>query len=217
MKTMTLAILLTTFAAASAAQLPSRNYLPQAQGVSSSFQQSQSFQSSQSSSFAGSAGSGDSGNRRPQQEVEKNAVAVQQAQEVNENGNFHYSYETSNGIKAEESGNTAQGGTKGSFSYQGDDGNTYSVTFTAGEGGFVAQGAHLPVPPPTPDEILVALAANAKDEAAGIFDDGKYHPEASWAHAGGKGSGSSSSSSSSGSFSASSHQTSFNSNSGYTY
>ncbi|KAI5640171.1 insect cuticle protein domain-containing protein [Phthorimaea operculella] len=213
---MKLAILFTILAAASAAQLPSRSYLPQAQGGTSSFQQSQSFQSSQSSSFVGSAGSGDTGNRRPQQEAEKNAVAVKQEQEVSENGNFHYSYETSNGIKAEESGNTAQGGTQGGFSYKGDDGNTYSVTFTAGEGGFVAQGAHLPVPPPTPDEILVALAANAKDEAAGIFDDGKYHPEASWAHAGDKGSGSSSSSSS-GSFSASSHQSSFNSNSGYTY
>ncbi|KAF9410355.1 hypothetical protein HW555_010534 [Spodoptera exigua] len=35
-------------------------------------------------------------------------------------------------------------------------------------------GQHLPTPPPVPEEILKSLELNAKDEAAGIFDDGKY-------------------------------------------
>jgi hypothetical protein len=36
----------------------------------------------------------------------------------------------------------------------------------------VPQGDHLPTPPPIPEEILKALEQNARDEAAGIFDDG---------------------------------------------
>lgn len=86
---------------------------------------------------------------------------------------FHYSYETSNGIQAEESGDISQ--TRGGFAYKGDDGKIYSVTFTAGEDGFRPQGDHLPVPPPTPDDILLALKQNERDEAAGIFDDGKIN------------------------------------------
>lgn len=48
------------------------------------------------------------------------------------------------------------------------------MTFTAGEDGYRPQGDHLPVPPPTPEEILLALKQNEQDEAAGIFDDGNY-------------------------------------------
>ncbi|XP_049876683.1 pupal cuticle protein 27-like [Pectinophora gossypiella] len=239
-------IIITIIAVTSAAQLPSRNYLPQNQGSNTqggfqqSFQQSQSFQSSQSSGILGGGGSGDNGNRRPQQQAEKNAAIVKQDQEANENGDFHYSYETSNGIRAEEAGNTVQ--SSGGFSYKGDDGNTYTVTFTAGEGGFRPQGAHLPVPPPTPQEILVALDKNAKDEAAGIFDDGQYRPDASGGASGSQGhkgsssgsfsssgqfssssghfgssSGQFSSSSSSSQFGSANHQGSFNPNSGYSY
>ncbi|XP_026739787.1 pupal cuticle protein 27-like [Trichoplusia ni] len=86
---------------------------------------------------------------------------------------YHFGYETSNGIRAEEAGNTEQA--QGGFSYTGDDGNTYTVTYTSGEGGFRPQGEHLPVPPPTPEAILEALKKNEQDEAAGIFDDGKEY------------------------------------------
>lgn len=61
---------------------------------------------------------------------------------------------------------------QGAFQYTGDDGQIYSVSYTAGQGGVVAQGAHLPTPPPTPEAILKALEQNARDEAAGIIDDG---------------------------------------------
>ncbi|XP_028179276.1 pupal cuticle protein 27-like [Ostrinia furnacalis] len=178
----------TIIAVATAAQLPSPSYLPQNQG---------------NGGFGGGNGGfgGGNGNTRPQQAAEKNAAILKQDQEINDNG-FHYSYETSNGIRAEEGGDASQ--TQGGFSYKGDDGNTYTIVFTAGEGGFRPQGDHLPVAPPTPQAILEALAQNAKDEAAGIFDDGKYRPDSN-----GKGNGNG--------FSSANHQGSFNSGSGYRY
>lgn len=38
----------------------------------------------------------------------------------------------------------------------------------------MAQGDHIPTAPPVPEEILKALEQNARDEAAGIFDDGMF-------------------------------------------
>lgn len=81
------------------------------------------------------------------------------------------------GIKAQEVGQTAghEKGTeaRGAYSYTGDDGQVYTVTYTADENGFHAQGAHLPTPPPMPEAIAKSLEQNAKDEAAGIYDNGK--------------------------------------------
>ncbi|CAH2042037.1 unnamed protein product, partial [Iphiclides podalirius] len=89
--------------------------------------------------------------------------------------NYNYGYETENGIKAQEVGQTPKGThAEGGFSYAGDDGHVYTVTYTADENGFRAFGAHLPTPPPIPEAILRSLEQNAKDEANGIFDDGQY-------------------------------------------
>ena len=56
------------------------------------------------------------------------------------------SYETGNGIKADESGKINNAGAEnealavqGSYSYVGDDGQTYSVQYTADENGFQPQ------------------------------------------------------------------------------
>ncbi|CAK1584184.1 unnamed protein product [Parnassius mnemosyne] len=86
-----------------------------------------------------------------------------------------YAFETENGIYAEENGVATNGvEAQGSYSYTGDDGQVYSVRYTAGQNGFVPEGDHLPTPPPIPEEILLALEQNARDEAAGIYDDGSY-------------------------------------------
>jgi Insect cuticle protein len=69
-------------------------------------------------------------------------------------------FETSNGIKVQEQGyNTQQGPenseqiVSGSYSYIGDDGKTYKVTYKADANGFQPEGDHLPTPPPIPEEI----------------------------------------------------------------
>ncbi|XP_022119545.2 cuticle protein 3-like [Pieris rapae] len=96
----------------------------------------------------------------------------------NNGHNYHYAYGTENGIKAQEVGQVSKGTqAEGAFSYTGDDGLTYTVTYTADENGFRPQGAHLPTPPPIPEAILKSLEQNAKDEANGIVDDGHYRDE----------------------------------------
>ncbi|KAH9627575.1 hypothetical protein HF086_010727 [Spodoptera exigua] len=78
-------------------------------------------------------------------------------------GNFHYSYEGGDGTKAYERGQLKQsnGGAgsavEGNFSYKGNDGNDYSLQYTADENGYRPVGAHLPTPPPIPPAIKRAL------------------------------------------------------------
>ncbi|XP_045526222.1 cuticle protein 3-like [Pieris brassicae] len=84
--------------------------------------------------------------------------------EINEEG-FHYAYETSDGTKAEQNGRVLPGSTpeegsiqvSGSYSYIGDDGQTYSVSYIADENGFQPSGDHLPTPPPIPEAIFKSL------------------------------------------------------------
>ncbi|XP_021190321.3 cuticle protein 3 [Helicoverpa armigera] len=113
---------------------------------------------------------------RPQAAYEKNARIIALDSDVKEDS-FRYNYETENGIKAEEQGHEADGiEAQGGFQYTGDDGQVYSISYAAGQGGFQPQGAHIPTAPPVPEEILKALEQNARDEAAGIIDDGQYNP-----------------------------------------
>lgn len=84
---------------------------------------------------------------------------------VNPDGSYQYSYETGNGIVAEEQGYLKNAGNpeteaqvaQGSYSYTGPDGVPYQITYIADENGFRPQGAHLPTPPPIPPEIQKAL------------------------------------------------------------
>lgn len=62
------------FALSSAGLLPSRNYIPQA------------VQGGQGNYHVGGSGVGDTGNRRPQQEAEKNAAIIKQEQVISDNG-----------------------------------------------------------------------------------------------------------------------------------
>lgn len=68
---------------------------------------------------------------------------------------YQYAYETSKGIKAEESGNLKNAGSeseaieaKGSFSYVSPEGQNIAVSYIADENGFQPTGDHLPQPPP---------------------------------------------------------------------
>ncbi|KDR12720.1 Endocuticle structural glycoprotein SgAbd-9, partial [Zootermopsis nevadensis] len=85
---------------------------------------------------------------------------------------FLRSFETGNDITREEVGELKNVGTpeelqivRGSYKYKDPEGNEIVVTYTADENGFVPQGAHFPVPPAIPQEILEALAKNAEEEA----------------------------------------------------
>jgi hypothetical protein len=77
---------------------------------------------------------------------------------------YQYAYETSKGIKADESGVLKNAGSeqeaieaKGSFSYKSPEGDDISVQYIADENGFQPAGDHLPVPPPVPELIQKAL------------------------------------------------------------
>ncbi|CAH0695649.1 unnamed protein product [Spodoptera exigua] len=112
---------------------------------------------------------------RAQAAFERNAAILRQ-DNSNDGESYAYAYETENGISAEENGVATNGvQAQGGYSYTGDDGKVYSVRYTADENGFQPQGDHLPTPHPIPEEILKALEQNARDEAAGIFDDGSYN------------------------------------------
>jgi hypothetical protein len=75
------------------------------------------------------------------------------------------SYETGNNIIAEETGFLKNPGIEneealvqhGSYTYTAPDGSIITVTYTADEQGFRAEGAHLPTPPPIPPEIQKSL------------------------------------------------------------
>lgn len=88
---------------------------------------------------------------------------LKQSGDVAEDG-YHWDFETENGIIADETGQLANRGTdkeamraQGQYTYTGPDNVIYSVTYTADENGYRAEGAHLPTPPPTPEAILKAL------------------------------------------------------------
>ena len=88
----------------------------------------------------------------PQKEVR----TLSQKFETDPQGNYEYQYALDNGQAVEEVGRVQAGpepetGTisqQGSFTFVGDDGITYTVSYLADEGGFQPQAAHLPVAPP---------------------------------------------------------------------
>ncbi|XP_055846605.1 larval cuticle protein 65Ag1-like [Episyrphus balteatus] len=81
------------------------------------------------------------------------AVIVRSDSEVGPES-YQYAVETSDGKSASEEGHLENVGSedeaiavKGQFSYVGDDGQTYSVSYIADRNGFQPSGAHLPVAP----------------------------------------------------------------------
>ncbi|TKX27722.1 cuticular protein RR-1 [Spodoptera litura] len=131
------------------------------------------FGGTQYSGNAYNAAAGGQYNARGGNSADANAQILKLNSEVTAEG-FSYDFETSNGIRADARGVATNGvQSQGSFAYKGDDGQDYSISYTADENGYQPQGAHLPTPPPIPEEILKSLEQNARDEAAGIVDDGE--------------------------------------------
>lgn len=97
------------------------------------------------------------------------ARIISQDSVQNEDGSYQWKYDTENGISASEVNVPHPAGPDGSlapsvqggYAYTAPDGQPISITYTAGEQGFVAQGASIPVPPPIPEEILRSLEWNA--------------------------------------------------------
>ncbi|XP_034250035.1 larval cuticle protein 65Ag1-like [Thrips palmi] len=104
-----------------------------------------------------------------QQRLQEPIAIVRLNSDVQPDGGFVYEYETAHGIKAEARGVPSEAGPEGpavamqgSYSFVGDDGQTYAVTYVADQNGYQPQGAHLPTPPPIPEAILRSLEFNAK-------------------------------------------------------
>ncbi|KAI8432868.1 hypothetical protein MSG28_013795 [Choristoneura fumiferana] len=73
---------------------------------------------------------------RPQAASDRNAEILRYNNE-NDGETFAYDFETSNGISAEESGVATNGvQAQGGYSYTGDDGQFYKITYTADENGY---------------------------------------------------------------------------------
>ncbi|XP_063363922.1 larval cuticle protein LCP-17-like [Cydia amplana] len=91
------------------------------------------------------------------------AEVLVQSSDVRPDG-YESSFQTSNGISAQESGQLKKVGAEealvvsGQFQYTADDGTPVQVSYTADENGYNAQGPHIPTPPPVPEAIKRALA-----------------------------------------------------------
>ncbi|XP_013189362.1 endocuticle structural glycoprotein ABD-4 isoform X1 [Amyelois transitella] len=104
----------------------------------------------------------------PQQKPSDQVIAIiKQDFDQQVDGSYRYSYETENGIKAEETGTLKKASgpdagdvivAQGGFSYTAPDGTVINLNYIADdEGGFKPEGAHLPTPPPIPPAIQKAL------------------------------------------------------------
>ncbi|XP_055695426.1 endocuticle structural glycoprotein SgAbd-8-like [Lutzomyia longipalpis] len=98
-------------------------------------------------------------------------------------GQYEFDYATGNGIMHQEQGHVNNLGTEqseqvvsGSYSYTGDDGKTYSVSYRADSNGFQPVGDHLPTPPPIPEAIQKSLAISAARSPQQSYDSGAYRP-----------------------------------------
>lgn len=89
---------------------------------------------------------------------------LRQDSEVNGDGSYQYSFETGNGISADQKGDLKKVGdvealeVQGQFQYPSEDGSNIQLSYIADENGYQPQGAHLPTSPPIPEAIQRALA-----------------------------------------------------------
>lgn len=74
-------------------------------------------------------------------------------------GGYHYRFDTTNGIQANENG---LGGysSGGSVNWVSPEGIPILLSYTADANGYHPVGSHLPTPPPIPDYILKSIEEN---------------------------------------------------------
>lgn len=88
---------------------------------------------------------------------------LRQDSQINGDGSYQYSFETGNGISADQKGDLKKVGdvdaieVHGQFQYPGEDGQNIQLTYVADENGYQPQGAHLPTAPPVPADIQRAF------------------------------------------------------------
>ncbi|XP_076269461.1 endocuticle structural glycoprotein SgAbd-4-like [Rhynchophorus ferrugineus] len=96
------------------------------------------------------------------------AAILRSDSDINPDGSYYYSYETENGIEAQEQGSLkslpegAGTAAQGFYRYTSPEGVPVSVQYVADENGFQPQSDILPTPPPIPSYILRALEYNAR-------------------------------------------------------
>ncbi|KAI4465712.1 cuticle protein [Holotrichia oblita] len=94
---------------------------------------------------------------------EQTAAILRQSNELSPDGAYQWSYETENGISAQEQGRGGEPtGTQaqGNFQYTSPEGIPVAVQYVADENGFQPQGDLLPTPPPIPEAILRSIEYN---------------------------------------------------------
>ncbi|CAH0627159.1 unnamed protein product [Chrysodeixis includens] len=106
--------------------------------------------------------------QQPQQQAQYTTEPIpiiRQEQILNPDGSYKWSYETGNGISAEEQGYVKNQGipeqeaqvAQGQYQYTAPDGQVIQLQYLADENGFQPQGAHIPTSPPIPREIQASL------------------------------------------------------------
>ncbi|KAI5707169.1 hypothetical protein M8J76_003657 [Diaphorina citri] len=109
-------------------------------------------------------------NARPQAPPASPIPIISYVNEPPVDGTYKFAFETGNGIAVQEQGALKNAGQKdleaqtaqGQSSYTSPDGTPIQTQWYADETGYHASGAHLPTPPPIPDEIAKAIATLPK-------------------------------------------------------
>ena len=88
--------------------------------------------------------------------IDRDAIITQQTSEVNFDGTYSNSFQTSNGIAYSESGLGGQV-SNGASAYYDPQGGLHELSWTADADGYRPTGRDLPTPPPIPSHVIRAL------------------------------------------------------------
>ncbi|XP_045621227.1 cuticle protein AM1159-like [Procambarus clarkii] len=105
---------------------------------------------------------------------EKDAKTVVDERSDSGDGNFHYNFETSNGIAAEKTGtpgSEGQSNYQGSFRFKLPDGTNAEVRYIADELGYRPESPLIPTPHPLPAHAVEQIRVAEEQRARGITFD----------------------------------------------